>query len=253
VHRVHGTNTPSPMGPMGPIGPIGPPQNGPLPSPMDTAQRIAQFENMVRPEADPNNDMAWFSLAGAYADAGRHKDAALAFERCIQLNPGFSKAYQLAGAAYLAAGDEADGGRVLEEGFRAAAKRGDRMPQKAMGEMLAAIGRALPEVSVGASGQTASGTAAGSGFLCRRSGREGTKMTRPPFKGPVGEWIASNISRETFDEWIRQGTKVINELRLDLSREQDEEQYDAHMREYLGIDEELYAKLTAGKEGTAGS
>ena len=43
---------------------------------MDVAQRIAQFETMVRPEADPNNDMAWFSLAQAYADAGRHADAA---------------------------------------------------------------------------------------------------------------------------------------------------------------------------------
>ena len=78
-------------------------------------------------------------------------------------------------------------------------------------------------------------------------------MSRPPFRGPIGQWIQTNISQETFDEWIRQGTKVINELRLDLSQEKDEEVYDAHMREYLGIDEELYAKLTAGKEGTAGS
>ena len=78
-------------------------------------------------------------------------------------------------------------------------------------------------------------------------------MDRPPFKGPVGEWISTNISNESFGEWIRQGTKVINELRLDLSREQDEAVYDAHMREYLGIDDELYEKLTRGKEGTAGA
>jgi Fe-S cluster biosynthesis and repair protein YggX len=218
---------------------------------MDTAQRIAQFENMVRPEADPNNDMAWFSLGGAYADAERHKDSARAYERCLQLNPGFSKAYQLAGAAYLAAGEQDNAGRVLEEGYKAAARKGDRMPQKAIGEMLAAMGREIPVIAPagGASGAVASGTGE---FVCRRSGRPGTKMARPPFKGPIGEWIQSNIAKETFEEWIRQGTKVINELRLDLSREQDEEQYDAHMREYLGIDEELYARLTAGKEGTAG-
>jgi Fe-S cluster biosynthesis and repair protein YggX len=77
-------------------------------------------------------------------------------------------------------------------------------------------------------------------------------MARPPFKGTIGEWIASNISKETFDDWIRQGTKVINELRLDLSREEDEAVYDQHMREFLGIDEELYQKLTRGKLGTAG-
>jgi Fe-S cluster biosynthesis and repair protein YggX len=217
---------------------------------MDTAQRIAQFENMVRPEADPNNDMAWFSLAGAYVDAGRPKDAARAYERCIQLNPGFSKAYQLAGSAYLAAKEEANAARVLEEGYKAAAKRGDRMPQKAIGELLVSMGRAIPEITPAKSGQ---GAGPGGEFVCRRSGRPGTKMARAPFKGPVGAWIHENIAKETFEEWIRQGTKVINELRLDLSREQDEETYDAHMREYLGIDEELYAKLTAGKEGTAGS
>ena len=144
---------------------------------------------------------------------------------------------------------------MLEEGYRAAARRGDRMPQKAIGEMLAGMGRKVPEVSAAAGAATAGGTPApqGSEFVCRRSGRAGTRMTRAPFKGPVGEWIHTNIAKETFEEWIKQGTKVINELRLDLSREQDEEVYDAHMREYLGIDEELYAKLTAGKEGTAGS
>ena len=64
---------------------------------MDIQQRIAQFENMVRDEADPTNDMAWFSLGGAYAQAGRHADAAKAYVRCVQINPAMSKAWQLAG------------------------------------------------------------------------------------------------------------------------------------------------------------
>jgi Fe-S cluster biosynthesis and repair protein YggX len=210
--------------------------------------RIAQFENMVRPEADPSNDMAWFSLGGAYADAGRPLDAAKAYERCTALNPAMSKAYQLAGAQYIAAKKNDEARRILTEGFTAAASRGDRMPQKAMGDLLRQIGAPVPEVA----GQQAAGAGPGGSFICGRTGRPGTKMTRPPFRGPVGEWIQSNISRETFDQWIAQGTKVINELRLDLSREQDEEVYDEHMREYLGIDEELYANLTRGKRGTAG-
>ena len=40
---------------------------------MDIASRIAQFENMC--QADPDNDMAHFSLGGAYAQDGRHEDA----------------------------------------------------------------------------------------------------------------------------------------------------------------------------------
>jgi Fe-S cluster biosynthesis and repair protein YggX len=210
--------------------------------------RIAQFENMVRPEADPSNDMAWFSLGGAYADAGRPLDAAKAYERCTALNPAMSKAYQLAGAQFIAAGNTGEAARILTQGYTAAAARGDRMPQKAMGELLKQVGAPIPEVG----GPQGAGAGPAGGFVCGRTGRPGTKMTRPPFRGPVGEWIQSNISRETFDQWIAQGTKVINELRLDLSRDEDERVYDEHMREYLGIDEELYAKLTRGKIGTAG-
>ncbi len=79
--------------------------------------------------------------------------------------------------------------------------------------------------------------------MCGRTGRPGHQMARPPFKGPVGEWIKDHIAQETFNAWISQGTKVINELRLDLSREEDSDTYDKHMREYLGIDDELYESL----------
>lgn len=219
---------------------------------MDPTQRIAQFENMVRDGADPNNDMAWFMLARAYSDAERHADAANAYLRCVRINPAMSKAWQLAGQELIAAGDNEAAIRILSEGYESAASRGDRMPQKAMGDLLKKLGHPVPDAPGSSpSSADASPTPTGS-FTCSRTGRPGTQMSRPPFKGPIGQWIASNISKETFDDWIRQGTKVINELRLDLSREEDEAVYDQHMREYLGIDEELYQKLTRGKVGTAG-
>jgi hypothetical protein len=40
---------------------------------------------------------------------------------------------------------------------------------------------------------------------------------------------------------------VINELRLDLSRDQDEATYDAHMREFLGMDDIMYEEITGKK------
>lgn len=209
---------------------------------MDMQQRIAQFENMV--QADPDNDMAHFSLAGAYAAANRHLEAAESFKRCIAVNKTFSKAYQLAGDAYIKAGEMDDAAQILTEGFKIAASKGDRMPQKAMGDLLKQIGKPVPDIKVPLGGSKA---APPGSFMCQRTGRPGTKMSRPPFKGPVGEWIAANISKETFEEWIGQGTKVINELRLDLSRDEDEATYDSHMREYLGIDDELFAKLTGKK------
>lgn len=205
--------------------------------------RIAQFETMVAPGADPDNDMAWFSLGQAYSQAGRHADAARAFTRCFEINGDMSKAYQLAGAALIAAGDQTRAVDVLKRGYEAAAKRGDFMPRKAMGEMLQQLGVEPPQVA-GARPEVP--VAAGS-FIDRKTGRPGTKLDRPPFRGPVGEWIAANISRETWQAWIAQGTKVINELRLDLSREDHSAMYDQHMREYLGIDDELNERLTGGK------
>ncbi|MCW5776618.1 MAG: Fe(2+)-trafficking protein [Phycisphaeraceae bacterium] len=205
---------------------------------MDLEQRIAQFEKMAL--EDPDNDMAHFSLGGAYNQAGRFADAAASYQRCIALNPGMSKAYQLAGAALMACGREDDAAEVLTLGFTAAAQRGDLMPKKAIGELLERLGRPLPEVRAA----PPAGASAAGGFVCRRTGRPGTKMDRPPFRGPVGNWIAANISRETWESWIAQGTKVINELRLDLSRDEDAATYDQHMREYLGIDDSALQDVT---------
>ncbi len=204
--------------------------------------RIAQFENMVREGADPTNDMAWFSLGGAYTQAGRPADAARAYTRCFELNPAMSKAYQLAGKALIDSGDRDKAVVVLAEGYTSAAERGDRMPMNAMGEMLDSLGVKRPEV-VGKAAAAAIAPLPDGTFMCSKSGRPGTKMKKPPFKGPVGEWIFENISSETFEEWIRQGTKVINELRLDLSRDEDSEKYDSFMRDYLGLDEETLRRI----------
>jgi Fe-S cluster biosynthesis and repair protein YggX len=118
------------------------------------------------------------------------------------------------------------------------------MPRNAMEKLLQEIGEDAPELDDAAKAQAKQAAAVvPGGFVCKRTGRPGTKMPAPPFKGPIGAWIYENISAETFHEWIKQGTKVINELRLDLSREQDEKAYDQHMYEYLGMDEELLKEL----------
>lgn len=211
---------------------------------MDPIQRIAQFEAMVRPEADPNNDMAWFSLANAYRDAGRHADAANAYIRSYELNPAMSKSYQLAGQALIDAGEKQRAGEILTTGYTVAFQRGDRMPMKGMGDLLTSLGLPIPEIKAPAAAPT--GELAGA-FMCRRTGKPGSKLARAPFRGPVGQWIFDNISKETWDAWIGQGTKVINELRLDLSGEEGAATYDRHMREYLGIDDDLYAELTGAR------
>lgn len=206
---------------------------------MDIDERIAQFENMS--QADPENDMAHFSLGQAYAQAGRHADAAESFIRCYELNPAMSKAYQLAAESSVEAGDSDRAAAIATEGYEAAASRGDLLPRNAMGALLERLGKPIPEVADIAANQPTDGA-----FMCTRTGRPGTQLPKAPFKGPVGEWIRQNISAETWRDWIGQGTKVINELRLDFSREEDQDAYDRHMREFLGIDDEILATLTSG-------
>jgi Fe-S cluster biosynthesis and repair protein YggX len=144
-----------------------------------------------------------------------------------------SKAFQLGGKALIDAGETDRAAEILTRGYRVAAAKGDFMPRKAMGELLTSIGASVPHVAESRSAPASGGT----DFVCGRTGKPGSRLARPPFKGPVGEWIVANISQQTWDDWVRQGTKVINELRLDLSRDEDAATYDRHMREYLGIDE----------------
>ncbi|NBX36265.1 MAG: tetratricopeptide repeat protein [Planctomycetes bacterium] len=209
---------------------------------MSTPERIAQFEKMA--SADPTNEMAHFSLGNALLQAGRHAEAARSLQRVIELSPGMSKAYQLCGQAQIGAGWADQAVVTLERGFRLASERGDRMVEQAIAKALESIGREPPMIERAA--QSAA-VAVDGGFICRRSGQAGTRLPGPPFRGPVGAWIGENISAETWRNWIGQGTKVINEMRLDFSRDKDQDIYDQHMREYLGIDDEVLAAIGAVK------
>ena len=97
-----------------------------------------------------------------------------------------------------------------------------------------------PGVDVAASGT----------FICRRTGRPGNKLPGPPFRGPIGQWIHENISAETWRDWIGQGTKVINELRLDFSNDKHQEVYDQYMLEWLQISREEIDEYAKQVEST---
>jgi Fe-S cluster biosynthesis and repair protein YggX len=205
-------------------------------------QRITQFENMAG--ADPDNEMAHFSLGSVYLEAERLAEAAQSFSRCIELNPDMSKAYQLAGQSMIGAGWTDQAVQVLTKGYEVAASKGDMMPRDAIAQLLESIGREAPSLSseheAAAQRLQSSGT-----FICQRTGSPGTQLEGPPFRGPLGVWIQENISQETWQTWIGQGTKVINELRLDLSREEDQRTYDQHMCEFLGLAPAEYEQMSA--------
>lgn len=201
---------------------------------MELEERIARFETLIADE--PDNDMAHFTLAGAYAQAGRLEDAARAYLTCTEVNPDMSKAYQLAGRTLIDAGDTGKAVEVLTKGHAAALSRGDLMPAKAMAEMLESLGEPVPEKKDASAGPA--------DMTCSVTGKPGTRMARAPFRGDLGAWVIEHVTKQTFDEWLGLGTKIINELRLDLSRDEHEHVYDYAMRKYLGLSDEKYADLT---------
>ncbi|MBB6430810.1 Fe(2+)-trafficking protein [Algisphaera agarilytica] len=209
-----------------------------------TDERIAQWEKMA---AEAPDDMAYFSLGNAYKEAERWDDAAKAYGQAIGLNQGMSRAYQFLGESLIKAGRENDAKPMLVKGYKTAAERGDVMPQRSIGEMLKRIGEELPEVE-DAAAKKAEVEASGNMVLDRRAGQPQPRLADPPMRGPVGQFIYDHFGQITWNQWIGQGTKVINELRLDFSNVAHQDLYEQHMLEWLQVTREEideYAKQQA--------
>ena len=192
--------------------------------------RIERFKALT--EADPTNELGFFSLGRAYLDGGEPQHAVPALQRVIALNAAFSKAYALLGLAQHAAGDDKGAIETLTAGYRIAHDRGDLMPRNDMANLLKELGAAIPEIK--AEELTPEDAAAGK-IKCTHCGRIAAKMPEPPFGGDFGAHIRNSVCGPCFHEWIGQGTKVINELRLNLTEKTAQEVYDLHMKEYLNL------------------
>lgn len=201
----------------------------------DLSSRIAQWENMT--QADPQNAMGWFSLANAYKEADRLADAAAALQQALDLDPGLSRAYQLLGQVLLKIEKLDQAKDVLTKGYTVAAKRGDVMPQRAIASLMELHRWPLPEVAAPQVAQPTT-TSGGDQVIDRRTGQPGQRLPDPPMRGPLGQFIFHHYSQDTWRQWIRMGTKVINELRLDFSNPDHQQLYEQHMKEWLGISDE---------------
>jgi Fe-S cluster biosynthesis and repair protein YggX len=54
---------------------------------------------------------------------------------------------------------------------------------------------------------------------CVKLGREAEAMERAPFKGPLGQRVFDNVSKEAWRQWLEHSKMLINEYRLDLTSE----------------------------------
>ena len=69
------------------------------------------------------------------------------------------------------------------------------------------------------------------------AGARAIQLPGPPINDEIGQRIYENICAECWTSWLRDySIKVINELRLDLSTERGQEEYDRYMREFFGLE-----------------
>ena len=194
-------------------------------------ERISQFRKMAND--DPDNELGHFRLGQLLMEAGQQEEAVKSFRRTLELSPQFSKVYQLLAKALIDLGRRDEAATVLTEGVAIADERGDNMPRDEMAKMLAQLGKPVPAAKKAA--------AAGDGFHCNRpgcmAGRHARKLPKPPMSDAVGQRIFETVCADCWTDWLRSySIKVINELRLDLSTERGQEEYDRYMREYLGLE-----------------
>ena len=205
---------------------------------MNVEERIEQFRNMA--DADPDNELGHFSLGKAYVEAGQCEAAIEPLRRALDLNPTLSRAYQLLGKVLLEVGRRDDAVAVLLRGFEVSAGRGDLMVRDEIGQMLGDLGVEVPKTEQAAAGVEEQAAmeqgASSSGFRCARCGRPNGQMEERPFKGNLGERIWAEVCQSCWQEWIRMGTKVINEMGLELADERHQATYDEYMMEFLQLE-----------------
>lgn len=51
---------------------------------------------------------------------------------------------------------------------------------------------------------------------CVKLGKEAEGLDRPPIKGPLGQRIFENVSKEAWKLWVAHSTMIVNEYRLEL-------------------------------------
>ena len=60
-------------------------------------------------------------------------------------------------------------------------------------------------------------------------------MPQRPFQGLLGEKVWAKVCAPCWREWIARGTRVINEMGLQLSEPRGQGIYDEHMIEFLRL------------------
>ena len=71
---------------------------------------------------------------------------------------------------------------------------------------------------------------------CKKLGKIAPALAKPPFPGDLGTKIYNNISQPAWDAWLIEQTKIINELRLNVTEPTARELLEKKMLEFLFVE-----------------
>ena len=206
----------------------------------ERAEQITRYRNMVA--GDPEDDLANFRLGQALMEDEQYGEAVKAFERTLELSPGFSRVFQFLGECLIKSGEKDKAVETLTKGWLTANERGDRLPMEAMGKLLTSLNAPIPKPVA----PKAEDDGPGTGFRCQRpgcmEGKRARQLPAPPLPDAIGEKIHRDICAACWNLWFKDlSIKLINEHRLDLSSDFGQADYDHHMRDFMGFEEEAKA------------
>ena len=196
---------------------------------MENDDKIKLFTNMA--EADPENELAHFSLGKLHKEAGNYEEAEVALKRCLELTNEHSVARQFLGETLLCLGRKPEAIEFLETSIRMAHDRGEFMPRDAMRELLKDHGIEPPELTESEDG----GAIEEGAFACKRCMKTKAQLAKPPFSGDLGERVHEAICVDCWKEWMAMSIKVINEFQLNMATPEANEIYETNLKEFLGL------------------
>ena len=68
---------------------------------------------------------------------------------------------------------------------------------------------------------------------CIKLGREAEGLEKPPLKGPLGQKVFENVSKQAWTQWLEHSKMLINEYRLDLTSEKGQGIWFTEMEKYF--------------------
>jgi Fe-S cluster biosynthesis and repair protein YggX len=72
---------------------------------------------------------------------------------------------------------------------------------------------------------------------CRKLGKELPGLAKPPFKNELGKRIYEEVSKEAWDQWLKESVRFINTYRIDLASQEGQQFMMKQTAIYFGYEE----------------